>query len=60
LETERRRRQAENELALSQGDLWKARVELFLAIGGDWGIEQTPSLAAAEQVGELSIGDNKK
>jgi multidrug efflux system outer membrane protein len=49
LETERRRRLAENELALSQGDLWKARVELFLAIGGDWGIEE-----------KISAGDDKK
>ncbi|OQY08075.1 MAG: hypothetical protein B6I25_00230 [Planctomycetales bacterium 4572_13] len=49
LETERRRRLAENELALSQGDLWKARVELFLAIGGDWGIEE-----------RISAGDDKK
>ncbi|MEN8126489.1 MAG: efflux transporter outer membrane subunit [Planctomycetota bacterium] len=49
LETERRRRLAENELALAQGDLWKARVELFLAIGGDWGIEE-----------EVSAGDDKK
>ena len=49
LETERRRRLAENELALSQGELWKARVELFLAIGGDWGIEE-----------RISTGDDKK
>jgi len=49
LETERRRRIAENELALSQGNLWKARVELFLAIGGDWGIEE-----------RISTGDDKK
>jgi len=39
LETERRRRLAENELALAQGDLWGARVQLFLALGGDWGVE---------------------
>lgn len=40
LETERRRRNAENELALAQGSLWEARVQLFLALGGDWGLEQ--------------------
>jgi len=55
LETERRRRLAENELALSQGNLWKARVELFLAIGGDWGIEEMQSLAASEQNTEKDI-----
>jgi len=36
LETERRRRIAENELALSKGDLWTNRVDMFLALGGDW------------------------
>jgi NodT family efflux transporter outer membrane factor (OMF) lipoprotein len=39
LETERRRRLAENELAVAQGDLWTARVQLFLALGGDWGTD---------------------
>jgi NodT family efflux transporter outer membrane factor (OMF) lipoprotein len=60
LETERRRRQAENELALSQGDLWKARVELFLAIGGDWGVEDIQSIVAAEQNEIVTLGDDKK
>ena len=60
LETERRRRLAENELALSEGDLWKARVELFLAIGGDWGIEETKTIAAAEQTEKISMGDDIK
>ncbi|MCP4707503.1 MAG: hypothetical protein GY869_02665, partial [Planctomycetes bacterium] len=36
LETERRRRNAENVLALSKGDLWTNRVDMFLALGGDW------------------------
>ena len=39
LDTERRRRVAENELAIAQGNLWEARVQLFLALGGDWGID---------------------
>ena len=43
LETERRRRAAENELTLAQGNLWQTRVELFLALGGDWGITETMS-----------------
>ena len=37
LETERRRRITENELALAKGDLWTNRVDMFLALGGDWG-----------------------
>ncbi|MCP4710559.1 MAG: efflux transporter outer membrane subunit [Planctomycetes bacterium] len=36
LETERRRRFAENELALAKGDLWTNRIDMFLALGGDW------------------------
>ena len=38
LETERRRRIGENELIRTTGDLWNARVELFLALGGDWDV----------------------
>jgi multidrug efflux system outer membrane protein len=39
LESERRRRIAENELALLKGRLWTNRVDLFLALGGDWQTE---------------------
>ena len=48
LETERRRRAAENELTITQGNLWQARVELFLALGGDWEITETvqPEMSA--------------
>ncbi len=37
LETERRRRLAENELVLTKSALYNARIDLFLALGGDWG-----------------------
>ena len=36
LETERIRRQAENSLIQAQGQLWQTRVNLMLALGGDW------------------------
>lgn len=36
LETERRRRLAEDELNSIKGELWSSRVNLFLALGGDW------------------------
>ncbi len=39
LETERRRRIAENELVLARQELFNTRVNLFLAIGGDWQID---------------------
>ncbi len=36
LETERRLRSAEEALHSTQADLWSARIDLFLALGGDW------------------------
>jgi len=36
LETQRRRRLAENDLILNKAELWNNRVNLFLALGGDW------------------------
>jgi multidrug efflux system outer membrane protein len=36
LEAERTRRLAQNELVLTQGRLWEARVKLFLSLGGSW------------------------
>jgi multidrug efflux system outer membrane protein len=36
LETERRRRIAENVLNEVKGQLWTGRVDLYLALGGDW------------------------
>ena len=38
LDTERRRRLAENELIVTKGNIWNGRVELFLALGGDWDV----------------------
>jgi outer membrane protein TolC len=40
LESERQRRLAETQVALAEGDLWRNRVALFLALGGDWGLEK--------------------
>ena len=40
LETERTRRLSENALAVLHGDLWEARVNLLLALGGDWKTEK--------------------
>jgi multidrug efflux system outer membrane protein len=42
LETERRRRIAENELALLKGQIWNQRVNLLLALGGEWAAQQQP------------------
>ncbi|MCK4960016.1 MAG: TolC family protein, partial [Planctomycetes bacterium] len=46
LETERRRRLAENELVSTKGQLFGGRIDLFLALGGDWGVGDEDVLAA--------------
>jgi multidrug efflux system outer membrane protein len=40
LESERRRRIAEGELVTLKGNIWTARVNIFLALGGDWNREE--------------------
>ena len=37
LETERRLRLAEQAIITNTADVWNARIDLFLALGGDWG-----------------------
>jgi multidrug efflux system outer membrane protein len=59
LETERRLRLAEQANITSTSDLWNARVDLFLALGGDWGTDLSGtaanSPAPAEEVPEASV-----
>lgn len=43
LETQRRRLIAENELQLAKGSFWNARIDLFLALGGDWVSSEQPA-----------------
>jgi multidrug efflux system outer membrane protein len=45
LETERRRRIAEEQLTILKGQIWIARVNLYLALGGDWDYQQEEILA---------------
>ena len=40
LESERRRSITEDELAVLKGQIWTTRVNLFLALGGDWSYEK--------------------
>ena len=40
LESEGRRRMAEEELTVLKGQIWTTRVNLYLALGGDWNEEQ--------------------
>jgi multidrug efflux system outer membrane protein len=51
LETERRRRIAEEQLTILKGQIWTTRVNLCLALGGDWNYQQ-------EEI--LAVGKNEK
>jgi multidrug efflux system outer membrane protein len=42
LETERRLRLAEQAIITATVDVWNARIDLFLALGGDWGTAPVP------------------
>jgi multidrug efflux system outer membrane protein len=51
LETERRLRLAEQAKITATSDLWNARIDLFLALGGDWGTEPSaPDAGAGDEV----------
>jgi outer membrane protein TolC len=39
LETERRLRLAEQAIITNTANVWNARINLFLALGGDWGTD---------------------
>ena len=45
LETERRRRIAEEQLTILKGRIWTTRVNLYLALGGDWDNQEEEILA---------------
>ncbi len=48
-EAERRRRAAEERLALTRQAVWNARVNLHLALGGDWTEGPTPPIPAVNE-----------
>lgn len=47
LESEQRSRMAEEELTVLKGQIWTSRVNLYLALGGDWNEQE--KIMAAEQ-----------
>jgi len=51
LESERRRINAENELAVLKGRIWTTRVNLFLALGGDWVTHSEEQKASEDSYG---------
>lgn len=52
LETERRMRSAEEALITTRADTWNTRIDLFLALGGDWTIEES-----ANDTAEVTLED---
>ena len=48
-EAERRRRAAEERLALARQKVWNARIDLHLALGGDWQLRGTAESADARR-----------
>ncbi|MEM1182066.1 MAG: efflux transporter outer membrane subunit [Acidobacteriota bacterium] len=61
LETDRRLRGAETALTSAQGETWSTRVDLFLALGGDWtddgesSGQPSPQPGVAEAAGATSL-----
>ena len=59
LETERRLRLAEQAIISSTAEVWNARIDLFLSLGGDWGTavpadEADPVVAeSAQSISEI-------
>lgn len=55
LETERRLRLAEQAIISNTSDVWNTRIDLFLALGGDWGTDVPPPEADPDS--ELTTED---
>jgi len=49
LETDRRLRNAEQAMMTARVDLWNNRIDLFLALGGDWSDTETPTPATPSE-----------
>jgi NodT family efflux transporter outer membrane factor (OMF) lipoprotein len=60
LETERRLRLAEQAIITATADVWNARIDLFLALGGDWGTDLSNVQAESkESQASLTIPNSK-
>jgi multidrug efflux system outer membrane protein len=58
LETERRLRLAEQAMIAATSDVWSSRIDLFLALGGDWGTDRRPD-ASSTEVAESEAENSK-
>ena len=59
LESERRCRMSEEELTVLKGQLWTTRVNLFLALGGDWDYNEQQILNIEQGVSNTEQGISK-
>ena len=51
LESERRRRMAEEQLTILEAQIWTTRVNLYLALGGDWNYQEQPETQVVKENG---------
>jgi multidrug efflux system outer membrane protein len=56
LDTERRLRAAQNALITTTAELWNVRIDLFLALGGDWGSGDAGSGHGEEAEIDAAVG----
>ena len=59
LETERRVRAAEDAFMTTQADVWNTRIDLFLALGGDWSDPEQLNAAESTQTAESVTIENE-
>jgi multidrug efflux system outer membrane protein len=57
LETERRLRNAEEALLNIRADVWNARIDLYLALGGDWGAAPAADESAVSTAADTAATD---
>ena len=56
LETERRLRLAEQAIITNTSDVWNTRIDLFLALGGDWGTDSGDPAEPRRTASEVESG----
>jgi multidrug efflux system outer membrane protein len=59
LETERRLRLAEQAMITATSEVWGSRIDLFLALGGDWGTDRPPAPPAEGTEARSELEDLK-
>ncbi len=60
LETERRLRLAEQAIITNTSNVWNTRIDLFLALGGDWGTDSDPEHPETPEEPEPAAENNDR